>query len=360
VETLSEEIMMSRMKSYYVKAAGTVLLCLLSVFPLTAADETGLYIEGLEALAEQNPTQAVSSFSRFLETAPDSPYAPKAEGFLNQVLHEHDDSGIVTFYLGNLVTATYTAMMLPDLLSIPYGTLTNGIAGIAGVAAGLGGSALMARDVDIPGSLSWWMTTVQMISIGNYLYLNGIIDMYDLFGASADRVFLSGQLTVLNASRISSYVLLRNRPLSSGKGSFLLHSYAWANLYYWLSVAITQSDDLRLNSSLGLAVTDTAAALSLEGWEHLRWSPLRTGLISVSGIGGGLLGWFASMVAEEYSSLDESGVFSFIMGGALAGQAVGTVLTSGMEEEKDLNPPATALVPVVTADQAGFMVSMSL
>jgi hypothetical protein len=253
--------------------------------------DVSLYIEGLESLAEQQTAPAESSFMQLVDRYPRSPFAPKASAYLEDLHSRVDNSGIVPFYLGNLATATYTAAMLPILFELGQSTVTYGLSGLGGVALGLAGSAAMASDYPVTSGLSWAITTSQLVSLGNYLYLNGIIDLDQLVGEDAEeKAFLGGQLLTLNGSLLGSYFSLRDREVSEGKASFALHSYAWANAYYWMAVAIAQSSDLKRTSTIGLAVTDLALAGSLSLWDSLRWTPMRTGLVTVGGLGGGSSG----------------------------------------------------------------------
>lgn len=327
-----------------------LLLCGICFFGIavsaSAADkvrpDTTLYIEGLESLVQENTVLAESSFMKLIDQYPRSIYSAKASRFLDELQNHVDNSGIVTFYLGNLATATYTAMMVPTLFDIDNGALTYGLAGIAGVGLGLAGSASMAADYPITAGLSWWITSAQLISLGNYFYLNGIIDLRDLVGDASSDVFLGGQLLTLNGSLIGSYFALRDKNVSKGKGSFILQSYLWANAYYWMGTVITDRHDPKINSTIGIAVTDLALAGSFSLWDKLRWRPMRTGLVSVGGLGGALLGWFSTMIVDEIVPLESSDKFSIIMGSSIAGQAITIYLTSDLRPEPDYSGTDTA------------------
>ncbi len=317
---------------------------------------TTLYIEGLEALAAEDDTAAVTSFSRIIDSYPRSSYFDRAEAYLDEIQNQVDNTGIVPFYLRNLATTTYTAMMLPTLFDIEEGALTYGITGLAGVGLGLAGSAAMATDYPITSGLSWWITSSQLISLGNYLYLNGIIDIYDIFDdyEVADDVFLSGQLLTLNASLYGSYFALRDRQVSEGKGSFALQSYLWANVYYWMGVLISEEFEVKRNSAWGMGLTDLAFLGSLSLWESIRWTPMRTGLVTVGGLGGALIGWFSTMILDEFITIDTPEAFSIVMGSTVAGQATAVWLTRGLPEEHSGSAVAyqndLTIYPIFTAD----------
>ncbi len=310
-------------------------LLLVCTIALWAEDGTTLYIEGLESLVEEEPGTAETSFSTLLDRYPYSPYAGRAYDYLYEIQHTVDNSGIVPFYLRNLATTTYTSMMLPTLLDIDDSALSMGLTGLAGVGLGLAGSAWMAADYPITAGLSWWITTAQLISFGNYLYLNGIIDLDTLVGPdAANDIFLSGQLVTLNGSLFGSYFGLRDRATSQGKGAFILQSYLWANAYYWLGVLIADSYDLQTNSSWGIAVTDLATIGSGFLWDSIRWTPMRSGLVTVGGLGGALIGFFSTMILDEFLTLDERDIAAIAMGTTAAGQAAATWLTRNLPEEE--------------------------
>ncbi|NQT58390.1 MAG: hypothetical protein HQ557_05355 [Bacteroidetes bacterium] len=182
----------------------TVVLVLaigILILPVISAQEstdTSLYISGLELLLDENTNQAQDSFSLLLDKFPDSLYAESALSHLQELRDVQDNSGIVTFYLGNLATATYTAMMLPQLFGYDLDAVMAGVTGLAGVGTGLGSAWLMSKDYPISSAQDWWIESTQLISLGNYLYLTGIIEPYTIWEYPLSyKLELGGQLLTL-------------------------------------------------------------------------------------------------------------------------------------------------------------------
>jgi hypothetical protein len=315
--------------------------CLMLMFLLTAAaaagenPDTSVYIKGLESFAADDFDLAKSRFEQLLESYPESPYAEAAARYLAGSLSRPDTGGIVTFYAGNLATAVYTAVRLPELLDYELDTVLFGVTGLAGVTAGLGSAWLMAKDYPVSSSTDWWIESTQLTALGNYIYLSRIIDPVARWGYPAGyKANLAGQLTTLLGSRAGAYFGFRENPPPKGQGSFMLHSYAWANLYYQLIVKGIFEYETRPAVDIGaLIATDLAAAGSLRLWEGLQWSPLRTGLVTVGGLGGGLVGFFSVMILDELTSLDSRINVGLVTALAMAGKVTAAVLTRTMEDD---------------------------
>ena len=84
-----------------------------------------------------------------------------------------------------------------------------------------------------------------------------------------------------------------------------------------------------------MALTDLAYFSSFSVWDKLEWSSTRSGLVSVGGIGGALIGFFTNLILEEYISLNEKTVASFVMGTSLAGKILVTYLTRNLDNEEN-------------------------
>jgi len=333
----------------------------------TVPQDAVKYIEGLEALADEKESSAVGVFQDLRAQFPQSPYADKAESYLYYLQNRKNNGGIVPFYLGNLATATYSSMMLPSIFDYELDDVLGGITGLAGVAGGLTSAWLMSRNHPISPDQDWWIESVEAISLGNYLYASAIIDWPEVFDddyALAGRVNQAGILTTALSSRAAAYTLFRNESPSKGKAAFMIQSYGWANAYYWLFTAgVLELKESRANSIGGMAVSDGALIGSLYAWEQLRWSPLRTGLVTVGGLGGGLLGFFTTMILSEIWKPTGPQLAGVIMGSAAAGQAVTTYLTRNMEPEPDVSFSAAgrfSVFPIVDRDQhAGIQLSFA-
>ncbi|MGD1823676.1 MAG: hypothetical protein ACPKM0_13055 [Pleomorphochaeta sp.] len=307
-----------------------VLFIILS--PLSAKDDTSLYINGLEAIIEENESEAKESFSELIDLYPSSKYQFNASNYLFDLNNAKDNSGIVPFYLNNIATITYTAFGINSLLEIEQDTLTIGLTGLAGVGGGLGLSSLLAKDYEITKELFTRMATNQTVAMGNYYYLQGILYDQDLIGdtATEDKIVLASQLATLNGSLYLSYFGLRDKELEKGKGFFGFQSYAWANYYYWLSTLLFEMDDTTTQLGLAMGISDLAYIGSFPLWDKLQWSGARSGLVSVGGIGGALIGLFTNLIVENFVTLDVKQVTSIVLGGTLLGQAYSVYLTRNM------------------------------
>jgi len=348
-------------KAIFILAISLMIIPTLSLSALETTD-TSLYIDGLELLLDNNTGRAQDSFFALLDKFPESPYAESALKRIQDLRDVQDNSGIVTFYLGNLATATYTSMMLPSLFGYEFDDVMAGVTGLAGVGLGLSSAWLMSKDHSISSGQDWWIESTQLISLGNYLYLTGIVDPSSIWTFPLSRkIELGGQLLTLVGSRAAAYALFKDGAPPEGQGSFMLHSYFWANYYYLLfTQAVLEFDDTRTTSIGGLITTDLAVYGSLKLWEDLKWSPLRTGLVTVGGLGGGLIGFFTTMILDDITSVDSRTQASVVLGTTLAGQAAAIWLTRNMEPELSENDYKISLNPIILPEKLGFQVGIRL
>jgi len=341
-----------------------IVIHILVIPGLFAQENTdiSLYIGGLELLLEEKSNQAQESFSLLLDRFPDSQYAESSRIHLQELQNHQDNSGIVTFYLGNLATATYTAMMLPQLFGYDLDAVMAGITGLAGVGTGLGSSWLMSKDHPISSAQDWWIESTQLISLGNYLYLTGIVQPYTIWEHPLYyKLELGGQLLTLLGSRAAAYTMYKDSAPPEGQGSFMLHSYFWANYYYLLfSQGVLEIDDSRTANIGGLITTDLAVYGSLRLWENLNWSSLRTGLVTVGGLGGGLIGFFTTMILEEIVSPDSRVQASIMIASAAAGQAAAVWLTRDMKPEISEKDIRVSFNPIILPEKLGFQIGVRL
>jgi len=314
-----------------------LFLLFILISPLCANNDTSLYINGLESIIQKDTSQAKESFNTLIEDYPNSEFNFKASNLLSQLNQKVENSGIVPFYLGNLATLSYSSYRLLDLLEIDQNPLSIGISGLSGVGLGISSSYLLSKNFPISSELYWRIITNQIVSMGNFFYLQGITYGFDLFNnyQTQEKFLLSSQLATLNGSLFLSYFGLRNKELQKGKGFFSLQSYAWANYYYWLSTIFFDSPSSTNKLLLGMALTDLAYFSSFSVWDKLEWSSTRSGLVSVGGIGGALIGFFTNLILEEYISLNEKTVASFVMGTSLAGKILVTYLTRNLDNEEN-------------------------
>ena len=317
-------------KNYFI-----AFLLFILITSLCASNDTSLYINGLESIIQKDNPQAKESFNELLEQHPNSEYNFKASNLLSKLNLNVENSGIVPFYLGNLATLSYSSYRLLNLFEIDQSPLSIGISGLSGVGLGITSSYLMSKNFPISSELYWRIITNQIVSTSNFLYLQAISYGFDLFDNydTQEKFLLSSQLLTLNGSLFLSYFGLRDKELQKGKGFFSLQSYAWANFYYWLGAIFFETPSSTNKFLLGMALTDIAYFSSFPVWNKIEWSSTRSGLVSVGGIGGALIGFFTNLIFEEFISLNEKTVASVVMGTSLAGKILVTYLTRNLDNE---------------------------
>jgi len=312
-----------------------VFLLFILFTPLFASDDISLYINGLESIIQEDTPQAKESFNQLVELYPDSEYHFKANDFLFELNNKVDNLGIVPFYLGNLATLSYSSLKILDIFEIEQDSLSIGLAGLSGVGLGLASSYFLSKDYPISSELYLRIFTNQALSMGNFLYLQGILYNYDLFSdyQSEEKFLLSSQLVTLNSSLFLSYFGLRNKELEKGQGFFGLQSYAWANYYYWLSTVLFDGINSTNKLLLGMTLSDIAYFTSFPIWNKIEWSSTRSGLVSVGGLGGALVGFFANLIINEIVPVNEKTTAAVVMGSSLAGKMLTTYLTRNLDSK---------------------------
>ena len=119
-----------------------VLLAILTIPPSVSGDEiseteswTKLSL-GLELLLDDKTDEAIIVLEGVVSEYPSSDAAKKAEEYIEVYTGYLDRSGIVSFYLGNMITATWAAYSIPMILDIEDGIFL-GTTGIIGVGTGI-------------------------------------------------------------------------------------------------------------------------------------------------------------------------------------------------------------------------------
>lgn len=316
-----------------------VLILFISASHLFANDDASLYINGLESIIQEKNKDAIESFDQLVKFYPRSKYQQKANDYLFSLQNKKDNSGIVPFYLNNIATLTYTAFSLSNLLELPSDSLSIGLTGLAGVGSGMGISSLLSKDYEITSELYSRMASNQSVVMGNYFYLFGILFEEGILGSGDydDKITQASQLAALNGSLYLSYFGLRDKELEKGKGFFNLQSYAWANYYYFLTSIMLEREFNTTDLLIGMGVSDLAYLGSMPLWDKIKWSGTRSGLVSVGGLGGALIGSFSTLILENFVDLDFKTITGIIMGSTLVGQIYATYLTRNIDKNKKEN-----------------------
>jgi hypothetical protein len=323
------------------------------------ADDTSLYVQILEMIVDGDTTTAVPLLHKLLDTWPDSPWAPHAQELLSRYEGRLDRSGITFFYITNLLSTVALAEAIPAYFESD-GLLTYGLAGLAGVGLGIGGSWLLSKDVDLSFGQELWMDTAQAVGTVDF-YLG-----YDLVTAPGDaaaaRFVPLGSAIVAVAARAAAYAAVVGGPLSAGKPAFVLVNYATSIGYTLLLLGSVFSYDDRIANDLSLsAIPTTVALVSSFLWDNLRWPDYRSGLTLLGALGGGLAGVFADLVVSQLAPQnDNRAYFGIVLGTALAGHVATIILTKNLPPE-NVPQPALSVAPVRGPDGApGIAVKLDL
>jgi hypothetical protein len=228
---------------------------------------------------------------------------------------------------------------LAHLLELPTDSLSIGLTGLTGVGAGIGVSLQLSKEYEITSELYIRLATNQTVAMGNYLYLlEALYDQEILgYGQYDDKITQASQLAALNGSFYLSYFGLRNKELEKGKGFFGFQSYAWANYYYWLTALMFQMEFNTTDLLLGMGITNLAYFGSQPLWDTIKWSGTRSGLVSIGGLGGALIGAFSYLILENFVDVEVEVASGIFMGSTLIGQIYATYLTRNIDKNKEFN-----------------------
>jgi hypothetical protein len=327
--------------------------------PGAAADDTGLYVQALELIADGDTGTAVPLLRQLITTWPDSPWAPHARELLARYENQRDRTGITLFYITNLLSTVALAEAIPAYVQADD-LLTFGLAGLAGVGVGIGGSWLLSKDRDLSFGQELWMDTAQAIGTLDF-YLG-----YDLVTSPGDegaaRFVPLGSAIVVVAARAAAYAAVIGGSLSAGKPAFVLVNYATSFGYTLLLLKSIFSYNDRIANDVALSALPTTVALvSYFVWDNLRWPDYRSGLTLLGALGGGLAGVFADLVVSQLAPQNDSRpYFGIVLAAALAGQVGTALLTRSLPVEK-APPVALSIAPVISPDgAAGVTVRISL
>jgi hypothetical protein len=317
---------------------------------LTPPTDGELFVAALEAIVDGNPDAAVPLLHQLVDEWPDSPYIAKARELLSRYEGRLDRSGIVLFYISNLLAAVSLAEAIPASLQV-QGLLPYGLTGLAGVGVAIGGSWLLSRYVDVSFGQELWLDTVEAIATANWAFgwdlatdpADASIGLYRGLGAAAVAV----------AARAATWAAVVDGPLAAGKPSFVLAAYATTLGYTLLTInSFLVSSDRVVNDIAFMAVPTAAAAAAWFLWDSLRWPDYRSGLTVLGALGGGLAGLFADLVVSQLvPGIDTRNYYGIVLASALTGHLVTAILTKALPAEPE--GPARrslALVPMQGAD----------
>ncbi|MEA1912013.1 MAG: hypothetical protein U9N32_10145 [Spirochaetota bacterium] len=320
---------------------------------------------GLELLLNEKTDEAIIVLNEIISEHPFTEAAEKAQEYIELYTNRLDHSGIVSFYLGNMITATWAAYSIPMIMDIEDGILL-GTTGIIGVGTGIYTSWLMSRNIDMSLGRDLWIEFIESVAVTNFQYA------YSIFGDNIsdsyvrEKINIGGQTVTSLASRGLTYSYIINKDPSAGKVFTVINTYAWSQLYLWVALTeIFNSSNDNLNYSLGILVPNLAAYGSYCLWDRAGWSVQRTGIISVSGLGGLLTGIFANMIIAEAGNFSPPGAItsSIILGSSLAGKIIGVYATSKMEPDSKADESlfsSIGFAPFISPNGGGIMMNIHL
>ena len=343
--------------------------CPIGASPISADEEAHArawekYALGLELIVQGKTEEGRRMLEEVVYNYPNTKAAAKAQKYLEEHSTRFDRSGIVSFYLGNMLTTTWAASSLPLLLENDS-ELMIGTAGLLGVGSGIYTSWLMTRGRDMSLGQDLWIEFIEAASVINFQYAwNALGDVVqnDKIGG---KINIGGQTLTSLTSRGMTYWNILGKSPSSGRVFTVINAYAWSQFYYWIAMyEIIGSKNTTLNNSLAVVIPDLIAVSSYYLWEKVDWSLQRAGIISVSGVGGMLTGIFSNMVISELFNFEPGSELtnSLILGCSFAGQVLGVMATSGMEKDSRADPePNTlvSLIPMVKPEGPGVFINIS-
>jgi hypothetical protein len=268
-----------------------------------------------------------------LDRFPASVYAERAGTYLAAWGSRLDRSGIVPFSVFTLVTATALTATIPLAFEVDN-TLALSLSGLAGVGAGLGGSWLLSRDIDLSWGQELWMIVAQAVSLIDYFYVYLIVS--DTLSYEVQRcVPLGAALTATLARGITYAVVGRGGSMPAGRSAFVGISYATAIAYTMLTlrgVVHGMNEDWFRGLMIGVPTATAVGSYLL--WDALDWKASRSGFMALGSLGGALAGFFVSGIIEYAAGGIASRVMSgIVLAGAVAGQATAIALTARMPDE---------------------------
>lgn len=354
-------------KSFFI-----ILVLFFLISPVLSAEESGpggeykLYTKALEELLAENIPDALEHFQQLLAEYPDTELREKAEMYINLYGNKRDRSGGIAFYTGWLLTGIFVAEGIPLLFEINNVLILSGT-GILGIGAGLGAAWFQARDRNMSIGQDNWIEIIQLGAMFNVIMLLTTIE--DLFFDTSEdealaqiwlKIDIGLEMATAVASRLLTYNYVKDRLPSPGRVGFVTNAYAWAHAYYWATImGIFESANIPVNHLLGMVIPDALAVGAALYWDKLNWSFTRSGIITVGGLGGLLIGVFLNMaITELQPEFPSQAVVGIEMACALGGKALTVYLTRNMDAEvrQDdlLKTSNLAIVPVVSADGIGF------
>ena len=150
------------------------LILLTATFPVFGDDNTekdawAKFALGLELLIDEKTDEAMLVMEGIISDYPDTAASEKAEEYVVKYSARLDRSGIVSFYLGTMLSTTWAVYSIPMILDIEDG-IVMGSAGIIGVGSGIYAAWLMSRNIDMGLGTDLWIEFIESAAVSNFQY----------------------------------------------------------------------------------------------------------------------------------------------------------------------------------------------
>ncbi|GAB6090352.1 hypothetical protein JCM12856_19450 [Spirochaeta dissipatitropha] len=289
-----------------------------------------LYIQALEHIIDEDYEAGLKYLEDIQLLYPQSEFSSRAYNLVNELGLYRDTSGLLSFYIGNLITGTTVATSLPIVFEL--GPVATGAAGIAGIGGSLYTSWRLTNERGISQGTQLQTDSTQITSLLSYIFLYNMLrelNVIDLPADTNDRVFWLGTMLTAVSSRTAGYLISRDSGIPAGKPASYLTGYIWTNIYLGLTFqGLLQLDNPWITYPSHILLPGAVGYAASRAWDNGGWSSARVGMLSVGGAGGMLIGGFVSALLSPLQDVlpQETAVFNILLFGGL-GQAAAVYFT---------------------------------
>ena len=197
------------------------LLILLLIFPTIMLPVFGdnteekdaweRYALGLELLIDEKTDEGLLVLEEVISDYPNTAASNKAKEYVEKYSTRLDRSGIVSFYLGTMISTTWAVYSIPMILDIEDG-IVMGSAGIIGVGSGIYTAWLMSRNIDMSLGRDLWIEFIESAAVTNFQYAYLIFGDYITDSNVKEKINIGGQSVTSLASRGLTYKYIESVP----------------------------------------------------------------------------------------------------------------------------------------------------
>ncbi|MBI4977664.1 MAG: hypothetical protein HZC28_09285 [Spirochaetes bacterium] len=297
-----------------------------------SAAETNYYVQMLEEYADKHYSNAYEHALRVLSnTPPQNLMYLRAQSLSARIaadyLRQRDDSGIVIYYVGNILYGSGIGAITPFIFSDDISSSTVALTTLVGIGAGVAGSIFSTWDTSMP--------LYRSFAIEWYSMLPGIHAMtlvQSFFPDTWRRASLAVEVTSLAAGRIAGIFFSKADRRSPGFYALAASSFAWTMFIgHTLIDPYYDYTPFYVNQLVPLLAADAAAAACYMLYPSFPFTATRVGLVDVA---GGVSAGIGGLVQLIFSLNMESRFYGmYYAAWALTGLAIGTLATMNMPPE---------------------------